>query len=49
MNENNASFEGTVTISKKNDNYYFVFNLTAEKNGVAYTIEGEYNDALTAY
>lgn len=42
-----STFEGTVTISKKNDNYSFVFDLTITDDDETYTITGEYNDVLS--
>lgn len=48
ISESNSAYSGTVSVSKKNDNYYFVFDLIADYDGSIYTIEGEYNDVLTS-
>ncbi|MCG8702384.1 MAG: hypothetical protein MI922_30310 [Bacteroidales bacterium] len=41
-----TDFTGTVTISKKNDNYMFEFDLETEYDGQEYKITGVYNDVL---
>lgn len=46
--ESAETFTGTVTVSKKNDNYLFVFDLVASEGDQTYTIEGEFNDVLTS-
>jgi hypothetical protein len=49
MDDFNSTFEGTVTVSMKNDNYDFIFDLTIDNDGTTYHIQGEYNDALQQY
>ncbi len=45
--ESNSDFEGTVTVSKKNDNYSFVFDITITRDSESHTITGEFNEVLS--
>ena len=47
FSESNSEFDGTITVSKKNDNYCFVFDIIITRDDETYSLTGEYNDVLS--